>query len=188
MVQNVRLRHYSAAEAEKVLTQLVDVYLDAHADDGPLYTAERYERQLAAHVPRPGWAAVTAWAGDELVGYIYGFPLGADTRWWDGIQGSMSSGFTDENGRRTFGVSELVVRRSWQRRGIARALHDELMGSRAEERAALLVRPDNAAAQHAYDAWGWQPVGRLRPSWDGAPLFEVRTKPIMPRLMENNRA
>ncbi|MEV0002263.1 GNAT family N-acetyltransferase [Micromonospora sp. NPDC050980] len=182
MVQNVRLRHYSATEAEKLLTQLVDVYLDAHADDGPLYTAERYERQLAAHMPRPGWSSVTACSGDELVGYIYGFPLGADTHWWDGIQGSVPDGFVNENGRRTFGVSELVVRRLYQRRGIARALHDEMLGSRGEERAALLVRPGNSAAQHAYDSWGWQPVGRLRPSWEGAPLFDVRVKPIEPRL------
>ncbi|WBC14211.1 GNAT family N-acetyltransferase [Micromonospora sp. WMMA1998] len=178
MTDNVRLRHYSAAEAENVLAQLVDVYLDAHADDGPLYTAERYEQQLAAHMPRPGWASVTAWTGDELVGYIYGFPLQADTHWWDGIQGPVPEGFLDEDGRRTFGVSELVVRRSWQRRGVARALHDELLRNREEERAVLLVRPDNIAAQHAYNAWGWQPVGRLRPSWGGAPLFEVRTKPI----------
>ncbi|MFI7212016.1 GNAT family N-acetyltransferase [Micromonospora maritima] len=178
MLNGLRLRHYSAPQARGVLTHFVDVYLDAHADDGPRYTAERYERQLAAHMPRLGWASVTAWAGDELIGYIYGFPLGAETHWWDGIQWPVPEGFVDEDGRRTFGVSELVVRRSWQRRGVAWALHDELLGNRGEERAVLLVRPDNIAAQHAYDSWGWQPVGRLCPSWEGAPLFEVRTKPI----------
>ncbi|MEU1964001.1 GNAT family N-acetyltransferase [Micromonospora sediminicola] len=178
MFDGPRLRHYSAVQARAVLNQLVGVYLDAHTDDGPLYTAERYERQLAAHMPRPGWTSVTAWNGDGLVGYVYGFPLGADTHWWDGIQGPVPEGFLDEDGRRTFGVCELVVRRSWQRQGVARALHDELLGSRSEERAALLVRPNNTAAQHAYNSWGWQPVGRLRPSREGAPLFEVRTKPI----------
>ncbi|EWM65734.1 acetyltransferase [Micromonospora sp. M42] len=180
MVDKLRLRHHTAAEAEVLVDQLVDVYLDAHADDGPRYTAERYEQQLAAHMLREGWELVTARADDELVGYIYGFPLAADTRWWDGIHEPVPDGFTDEDGHRTFAVCELLVRRSWQRRGIARTLHDRLLSTRRERRATLLVRPDNAPAQRAYDSWGWQPAGRLQPARDGAPLFEVRTKPIGP--------
>ncbi|GAB3063398.1 hypothetical protein GCM10027186_13880 [Micromonospora schwarzwaldensis] len=182
MVENLRLRHHTAIQAERMLGHLVDVYLDAHADDGPRYTAERYEQQLAAHMPRQGWTVVTASIGDGLVGYIYGFPLDADTRWWEGIEGPVPDGFTEENGRRTFGVAELLVRRAWQRRGIARALHDELLSDRREERATLLVRPDNAAAQHAYDSWGWQMAGRLRPTRHDAPLFDVRTKSIVPSI------
>ncbi|MBY8872327.1 GNAT family N-acetyltransferase [Micromonospora sp. PLK6-60] len=180
MVENLRLRHHTASQAESMVAQLVDVYLDAHADDGPLYTAERYERQLAMHMPRDGWEMVTASIGDELIGYIYGFPLAVDTHWWDGIQGQVPDGFTNENGHRTFGICELVVRRSWQRRGVAKALHDRLLTTRREERATLLVRPDNSAARRAYDSWGWQFIARLRPSWEGAPLFEVRTRPTMP--------
>ncbi|MET7468776.1 GNAT family N-acetyltransferase [Micromonospora sp. NPDC005686] len=178
MREHLRLRHQTAAEAEGLVGQLVDVYLDAHAADGPRYTAERYERQLAAHMPRQGWELVSARVEDELVGYVYGFPLAADTPWWDGINEPVPEGFTDENGHRTFAVCELLVRRSWQRRGIARALHDRLLGTRREERATLLVRPDNTAAQHAYDSWGWQPAGWLQPTRAGAPLFEVRIKAI----------
>ncbi|MGV9369080.1 N-acetyltransferase family protein [Micromonospora tulbaghiae] len=178
MVDKLRLRHHTAAEAELLVDQLVDVYLDAHADDGPRYTAERYEQQLAAHMLRECWELVTARVDDELVGYIYGFPLAADTRWWDGIHEPVPDGFTDEDGHRTFAVCELLVRRSWQRRGIARALQDRLLSTRREQRATLLVRPDNAPAQRAYDSWGWQPAGRLQPARDGAPLFEVRIKPI----------
>ncbi|WFF08773.1 GNAT family N-acetyltransferase [Micromonospora sp. WMMD1076] len=178
MGENLRLRRRTAAEAEGLVNQLVDVYLDAHADDGPRYTAERYERQLAAHMPRERWELVTARVDDKLVGYVYGFPLGADTRWWDGIQEPVLDGFTDENGRRTFAVCELLVRRSWQRQGIARALHDRLLSTRREERATLLVRPDNAAAQQAYDSWGWRPAGWLQPTREGAPLFQVRTKEL----------
>ncbi len=60
VLENLRLRHETAAGAEGLVDQLVDVYLDAHADDGPRYTAERYEQQLAAHMPREGWELVTA--------------------------------------------------------------------------------------------------------------------------------
>ncbi|RAO52729.1 hypothetical protein LUPAC06_05590 [Micromonospora saelicesensis] len=178
MQEDLRPRHYTAEEAQPLVDQLVDVYLDARANDGPLYNAERYRKQLAAHMPRPGWELVAATVGDQLVGYIYGFPLAPDTHWWDGIQGPVPAGFTEESGRRTFAVSELLVRRPWQRRGIARALHDELISSRIEERATLLVRPDNTVARLAYESWGWQCVARLRPAWEGAPTFIVLVSEI----------
>ncbi|MEU1837461.1 GNAT family N-acetyltransferase [Micromonospora chersina] len=176
MLENLRLRHYEAGQAQELVDQLVDVYLDAHSEDGPLYNAERYRRQLALHMPRAGWELVAATVDGELVGYIYGFPLAPDTRWWDGIQEPVPAGFTEEDGWRTFAVSELLVRRGWQRRGIARALHDELMTSRTEERATLLVRPDNTAARNAYHAWGWQSVASLQPAWENAPTFMVLTR------------
>ncbi|MEW2381447.1 GNAT family N-acetyltransferase [Micromonospora sp. NPDC047707] len=173
MQKDLRLRHYTAEEAQTLVDQLIDVYLDAHANDGPLYNTERYGKQLAAHMPRPGWSLVAATVDDQLVGYIYGFPLAPDTRWWDGIQEPVPAGFTEETDQRTFAVSELLVRSAWQRRGIARALHDDLMRSRTEERATLLVRPDNVGARRAYDSWGWQCVARLKPAWEGAPMFMV---------------
>ncbi|MDO3700968.1 GNAT family N-acetyltransferase [Micromonospora sp. C28SCA-DRY-2] len=178
MQEDWRLRRHTAEEARALVGQLVDVYLDAHAGDGPLYNADRYRQQLAAHMPRRGWELVTAMVDGELVGYIYGFPLAADTRWWDGIQEPVAAGFTEENGRRTFAISELLVCRAWQRRGIARALHDELVKSRTEERATLLVRPDNTVARRAYASWGWGDVARLRPRWEGAPTYLVLTRPI----------
>ncbi|NJP32039.1 GNAT family N-acetyltransferase [Micromonospora thermarum] len=176
MQEDLRLRHYTAEEAQPLVDQLVDIYLDAHANDGPLYNAERYRKQLAAHMPWPGWELVTATVDGDLVGYIYGFPLAPDTRWWDGIQEPVPAGFTEETGQRTFAVSELLVRRAWQRRGIARALHDELMSSRTEERATLLVRPDNVVALQAYKRWGWKGVTHLRPNWANAPAYLVLTR------------
>ncbi|NES16310.1 MULTISPECIES: N-acetyltransferase [Micromonospora] len=173
MLENLRLRRYDTEQAQQLVDQLVDVYLDAHSGDGPLYNAERYQQQLAVHMPRVGWELVAATIDAELVGYIYGFPLASDTRWWDGVQEPVPAGFTKEDGRRTFAVSELLVRRGWQRRGIARALHDELVGSRREERVTLLVRPDNTAARNAYRTWGWQSVAKLRPDWENAPTFMV---------------
>ncbi|SCF34689.1 Acetyltransferase (GNAT) family protein [Micromonospora viridifaciens] len=178
MLENLRLRHYTVEQAEELIDQLVDVYLDAHAKDGPLYNAKRYRQQLAMHMPRAGWELVAATVDGELAGYVYGFPLSPDTRWWDGIQEPVPPGFTIEDGRRTFAISELLVGRAWQRRGIARALHNELMSNRSEERATLLVRSGNNAARSAYRAWGWQSVTSLRPAWDKAPLFIVLTRTL----------
>ncbi|MGQ0719558.1 MAG: GNAT family N-acetyltransferase [Pseudonocardiales bacterium] len=65
-----------------------------------------------------------------------------------------------------------MVRPQWRRRGYASALHDALLRHRHEERATLLVRPDNTAAHHAYRSWGWHKIGELQP-FDDAPIFDA---------------
>jgi GNAT superfamily N-acetyltransferase len=122
---------------------------------------------------------VTGRADDDLVGYAYGFPLGPATRWWHGWIGDPPAGFTTEDGQRTWAVSEIMVREPWRRQGIARRLHDELLRDRPEERATLLVEPENGPAQAAYASWGWQHVGQLRPDWPDAPLYDVL---VFPRI------
>lgn len=104
---------------------------------------------------------------------VYGFALPADTRWWEGLQADVGEKFTTEHGHRTAAISEIMVRAPWRRRGIGRTLHDDFLAQRSERRATLLVDPDNDPAQAAYARWGWQKVGRLRPAWKGAPLFDV---------------
>ncbi|MEU1601828.1 GNAT family N-acetyltransferase [Micromonospora matsumotoense] len=175
MNEKLTLRRYGATESEGIIEQLVDLYLEVHAGDGGFYSADRYRRQLSAHRQRAGWVLITATLGEELIGYVYGFPLAPDTRWWDGIEEPVPAGFIDEDGQRTFAICELLVLAAWRRQGVARALHDDLLGSRQEERMTLLARPDNGPAQAAYRAWGWQTVTRLRPGWPDAPLFDVLT-------------
>jgi ribosomal protein S18 acetylase RimI-like enzyme len=177
MIEGLRLRHYSASEADESVDQLVDLYLAVYPGGDEFHSEDRYRRQLSLHMQRAGWELVTATVSGELVGYIYGFALAAQTRWWEGIQEPVPAGLTDEDGKRTFALSELLVRPAWRRRGIARALHDELIGSRTEERATLLARPGNAAAQAAYRSWGWRRITRLRPSWENAPTFDVLVRP-----------
>ena len=86
--------------------------------------------------------------------------------------------FTEEDGKRTFAFSEIMVRQAWTGRGIAHALHDELLRGRDEQRATLLVEPDNPTAYRAYLRWGWRKVAQLRPAWPGAPLFDVLILPL----------
>ncbi|SCG36097.1 GNAT family N-acetyltransferase [Micromonospora zamorensis] len=173
MIEGLRLRHHNADEAKGILDQLVDLYLEVYAGGGEFYSEDRYRRQLSLHMQRTGWELVTATVDRVLVGYIYGFPLPPQTRWWDGIHEPVSPGFTEEDGTRTFAVSELLVHAAWRRQGVARALHDEQVASRAEPRTTLLVRPDNVGAQTAYRSWGWSKVTKLHPNWEGAPIFDV---------------
>jgi ribosomal protein S18 acetylase RimI-like enzyme len=81
--------------------------------------------------------------------------------------------FTAENGHRTFVLSEIMVRAEHTGRGVASALHHELLRNRREQRANLLVEPDNDRAYATYSRWGWYRVGTLRPSWPDAPLFDA---------------
>ncbi|MEU1886112.1 GNAT family N-acetyltransferase [Micromonospora rifamycinica] len=173
MIESLTFRHYSSAEAEEITEQLIALYLDVHAGQGDFYGEDRYRRQLSAHRQRAGWVLVAAALNEELIGYVYGFPLAPDTRWWDGIEEPVPVGFTEEDGHRTFAICELLVRAQWRRQGVARALHDDLVRSRHEQRMTLLARPDNGPAQAAYRSWGWRTVTRLRPGWPDAPLFDV---------------
>lgn len=169
----LQFRHYDAEEATEILDQLVGLYLEVHAGGGEFYSRDRYRRQLDLHMRRAGWELVTATVGWSLVGYIYGFPLPSETRWWEGIHEPVPPGFTIEDGTRTFAISELMVQPAWRRQGIAVTLHDELVAARTEPRMTLLVRPENAAAQTAYRSWGYTKVTRLQPSWENAPNFDV---------------
>ncbi|RAO18642.1 GNAT family N-acetyltransferase [Micromonospora noduli] len=173
MIEGLQLRHHSADEAMEILDQLVGLYLEVYAGGGEFYSEDRYRRQLDLHMLRVGWELVTAKADRALVGYIYGFPLPPHTGWWDGIQEPVPPGFTEEDGKRTFALSELLVHPDWRRQGIARALHDDLVTGRAETRMTLLTRPDNLAAQAAYHSWGWIKVTKLQPNWNNAPVFDV---------------
>lgn len=53
-----------------------------------------------------------------------------------------------------------------------------VLAGRPEERATLLVEPENTGARAAYDAWGWCHSGQLRPGWEHAPLYGVLVRPL----------
>ena len=174
MTDGLGFQVLDAAGAEPHLDRLVEVYVEIYAEpDDAFHGATRYRRQITGHMRAPGWRLVCACQGTELVGYAYGFHLPHGTRWWEGMRTPVPEGFTDEDGRRTFAVSEIMVRAPWRRRGVARSLHDRLLADVPRERATLLAEPGNAPARAAYADWGWRKVPELRPHWDGAPLYDV---------------
>lgn len=172
-------RTYDTGTVASLGAELIAVHAEIYPEaEDPFHSLDRYREQLARHRAVPGWKLVGGHLDRELVGYAYGLPLQPGTRAWEGLLTPVPEGFIDEDGRRTFAVCELMVRAPWRRRGVARALHDELLSGRPEARAELLVRPDNAPAQAAYRSWGWYPIGQLRPAWEHAPVFDVMIKDL----------
>ena len=176
----LHLDRLGAAAARDLEPELVATYAEVYADKlgTPFFGVERFRERFAAHTARDGYTLVTARAapvGDadpELVGYAYGVPLAADTRWWSGLVAPLPAEATREDGGRTFALNEIMVRRPWRRRGVGRLLHDALLSARTEGRAALLVDPTNTPARSAYLAWGWRWVGRVQPFPD-APVYDA---------------
>lgn len=153
---------------------LLNVYREVYADklNNPFFTVERFWDRLEAYAARDGFSLITGHMKDELVGYTLGYTLPPGARWWQGFRGDVDPKMLEEDGRRTFAVNELMVLSARRRRGYAHTLHDVLLADRPEERATLLVRPDNIPARTAYLKWGWYVLGDLQP-FDDAPVYEA---------------
>jgi GNAT superfamily N-acetyltransferase len=176
----VAFTHYDASSAPAVMdTIIVPAYEASHADviDDPFYSAARFADRVRGYMRAPGFELVAAIIGGEVAGQAFGYALPANARWWDGLTTAAQPGFTEETGTRTFALCELMVSPAWQARGVAHALHDEILGHRPEERATLLVRENNAVAQRAYAKWGWFKAGKLRPYPD-APHYDALLLPL----------
>jgi GNAT superfamily N-acetyltransferase len=167
------LQDHDAAGMQELRKLLIAVYTEVYADllTDPFFAPERYWQRLESYAKWPGFALVTGWLGDELIGYTLGYTLPQGTAWWRGFRGDAPPGALEEDGERTFAVTQLMVLPAHQRRGYAGQLHDALLAGRPEERATLLVKPDNIPARTAYLSWGWQRFGQLQP-FDDAPVYE----------------
>jgi len=142
-------------------------------------TADAWMGRFDVYAAILGFDLIIACTEDGTpIGQAWGWPLASRTDWWTGLVSKPEPGFTDEDGTRTFALSEIMVRQPWTGQGIAHALHDELLRERGEQRGTLLVRPANTFAYRAYTRWGWQQVARLRPEWPDAPMFDVLILPL----------
>ena len=158
------------SQREELLAVYEEIYAD-HLDD-PFFSVARYWERLRAYASREGFGLTLGHLNSELIGYALGYPLPATSGWWTGLRQNVGADLLRETGHRTFAVNEIMVRAAWRRRGYARALHDALLRDRPEERATLLVEPDNTPARSAYLSWGWRKLGDLQPFPD-APVYEA---------------
>ena len=95
-------------------------------------------------------------------------PLRPATSWWRALTTTLPDDFVTEYPGRTFSVIDLLVRAAWRRQRIGQNLHDLLLAGRPEERATLVVEPEAAAAQCAFQSWGWHKVARTQDGGAGS--------------------
>lgn len=180
----VQIRRLSSAEFSLLVPQLVDIYLNA-MQYNPAIRTQR-ERVWREEVRWPGFTAVAAVDGNEVVGVAYGF-LGTRERWWD----KQLVRCMEENGGMTprhrdmlesyFEVAEVHVAPARQGAGIGAALLSELLGL-APARWAILSTPEvDGEANNAfglYRKYGFADVGRdfLYPG-DSRP-FAILARPL----------
>ncbi|MEV0392913.1 GNAT family N-acetyltransferase [Polymorphospora rubra] len=172
--------HYTAQDVDAVLDSVVvPIYEATHADviSDPFYSAERFVERVRRYMKSSGFELVAAEVNGQPVGLAFGYALPEAARWWQGLTTPVDPDLIAETGHRTFALCELMVHPDWQRRGIAQALHDELLHHRPEQRATLLVREDNMAAQTAYAKWGWEKMGKLKPFPD-SPNYDALILPL----------
>lgn len=166
--------HYGHEQYDGIRGTLVDVYAEVYAKEiaaDPFFSADRFAERLTGHASNPGWWCVAGSVHDDTVGYAYGAPVRRGG-WWNGLRTPVDPGLIEEDGVRTFGLYEIMVRAPWRGTGIARAIHDDLMSERPEERASLLVEREHPRVRARYEEWGYRWFGEMLPAPD-APLYDV---------------
>ncbi|MBV8540930.1 MAG: GNAT family N-acetyltransferase [Pseudonocardiales bacterium] len=168
----------SGAQGDTVRDLYAEVYAEPPYHEGPAEVADFASGRHRTVDQRNFRLVVARWAG-EPIGFAFGVPLRVSTTWWDGALTPLPEDITTEYPGRTFAIIELAVRRPYRRRGVGRRLHTHLIAGLSEERVTLLVRPEAPAPQQAYRAWGYRPVGRIRP-FPGAPVYHAMIKQLPP--------
>jgi GNAT superfamily N-acetyltransferase len=168
----VTLDMHDGRQAAARETDLVTLHDEVIGEDGD----PDFARRLGVWRRQPGFALVEASHGGYLVGYACGMPLRPSTDWWRDLTAPLPAALTDEHPGRTFALTQLMVRSSWRRQGIAAELHELILDGRAEERATVKLPPTAAAAQAAFRNWGWTKVGRAR--GPAAVVSDILTRPL----------
>jgi len=163
------------AQAAAAVADLHAVHAEVYADppferhDDAASFAGRFRVQRR----QPGFVLAEARRGGYLVGYATGMPLRPSTSWWRDLTTPLPDDVTAEYPGRTFALTDILVRASWRRQGIGRALHDLILQSRPQERATLAVLPGATPAQSAFQSWGWRKIARTRDPRPGSPVSDI---------------
>jgi GNAT superfamily N-acetyltransferase len=181
--RTIHVKRYDHKAVQEILADVAAVYGEVYREppycEGP-EDVDAFIAGMPRRAKQPAFRMVTASLDEDLAGFAFGHQLTADTKWWSGATTELASEVTREGSGRTFAVIELAVRAPYRRLGMARAMHDKLLAEAAEERATLLVRPEAAPAKTAYQHWGYEKVGSLRP-WPNAPLYDAMVMTLRPR-------
>lgn len=175
MTAGLAFEHLGSDELLTHKDVITDLYVVTYQEEieNPFQTVERFMRRVDGYARAPGFEFVLGRVQGQAVGVALGYPLPPGARWWNGLTTPVAPELIEEDGRRTFALCELMVHPGYQAKSVGHRLHDELLLSRPERRATLLVKDDNETARQAYEKWGWRQIGKIRPSWPDAPHLDA---------------
>lgn len=178
-LSELTINAYWSADLKAQRMALSDIYEDVYAErlGDPFFSIARYWDRLLGYASRDGFAIRIGTLATNPIGCALGYALPAGTGWWRGLKSDVEEAELREDGKRTFALTEIMVREPWRRRGYAHELHDSLLAGRTEARATLLVLPDNVPAKAAYASWGWRKLGELKP-FDDSPTYDAMLVPL----------
>ncbi|MGW0826655.1 N-acetyltransferase [Streptomyces sp. NPDC002845] len=176
---NGTITYRRTGDVEEVRQLILDIHVEVRGEfglmDRPFYRRDRFDERLTAYSSRVGWEAVVGYHGEEPIGYVFAVPLGENTAWWSAEREPLPEEYVKEDGKRTLALNEILVRRPWRGahgKGAARALHEELLSQRQEQRVTLLVNPalSDGRLKTVYESWGYKQIGSQQP-FDDSPVF-----------------
>jgi len=144
--------------------------------------SQHHRDLLASLMKQPSFGIAVAEAGDQLVGFAYGYTLRPDTQWWQNFTEPVPDDVAREWPGRTFALIDLAVDEAWRGQGLGRQLTETLLASRTEQRATLSVQPTATDTQAFYVHLGWEKVGRKQmPPGVVSPFFDVYVVELLPQ-------
>ncbi|MEV6415338.1 GNAT family N-acetyltransferase [Kribbella sp. NPDC051718] len=151
----------------KMLDELTDLYMAIHNQpehDFPMYSRDAFIERTMAQCQRDGFELVALRLDDRLIGFSFGLRFEAG-KWWSDIEPPPAVVLEATK----FAVIELDVHEDFRRRGLGKALMDQLLTDRPEPYATLAATVGGSA--HAmYLRWGWRVAGRFT---DGEPVMDA---------------
>ena len=146
----------------------------------PTTARERFDEVLPRHAGRRGFRFVAALDDGALVGFAYGYLGGAGEWWHDRVSAAMTAEQRQRWLRRGhFELVELMVDPAHRRRGLGRALHDDLLRAHVGP-AVLSTQVDNVEALSLYRSLGWRVVVPEIDLGGGSRMYCVLGKDVAP--------
>ena len=126
-----------------------------------------FRRRLACHMRRPGFELLVAETAGSLGAGItacaYGFPVGGDGPWWDGLDGYLPESLLRVAAfGRLFAIADILVERRVRTQdqsrewNLARRLQRRLLSDHPAALGVTVVDRDNADTLEALLSWGWR--------------------------------
>ncbi|HEX7352188.1 GNAT family N-acetyltransferase [Brachybacterium sp.] len=158
-VAGVRVAMHGPEAAAAFRDRVLDVWRTAF---GPVADPQDWKQRFwEQHRSRADFRLVTAEAGEELLGFGWGY-TGERGQWWaDRVAAALGPDAEQWVGAH-FEFVELAVRPARQGQGLGGQLHAALMNGLPHQRALLQTDADPLADGHRlYRARGWEVLGEL---------------------------